>query len=268
MVIDTTPKAAQRGTRPTRRALVVEDDDSLGARFKRIIEGLGVPVDVANTRTQAIEQLQLHQYAVALIDIMLCDDPTDRGGIDVVERLTALRSGTAIIVVSASNDVRVPIQAWKHGAFRYLVKKDIRSSEDLREPIRDALRAGGRSSSNAENGRSSSAEGFSRRVATDPGHGRIRDRFERLALAWEQEAKLMASPVEMAMLPAYQEIVGMGPAAVPLILKRLESNPDHWFWALRAITGTNPVRPEDAGTVDAMARAWIEWGREQGLNDE
>lgn len=34
----------------------------------------------------------------------------------------------------------------------------------------------------------------------------------------------------------------MGEAAVPLILRDLEHQPDHWFWALREITQANPVQ--------------------------
>jgi hypothetical protein len=41
---------------------------------------------------------------------------------------------------------------------------------------------------------------------------------------------------------AYYKIIGMGMAAVPFILKDLEQNePNHWLWALHAITEENPV---------------------------
>jgi hypothetical protein len=33
----------------------------------------------------------------------------------------------------------------------------------------------------------------------------------------------------MAMLPPYQQIIGMGPPAVPLILEELRREPDQWF---------------------------------------
>ena len=56
----------------------------------------------------------------------------------------------------------------------------------------------------------------------------------------------------------------MGPSVVPLILSRLESEgsePDHWFWALRALTGANPVTENECGDIAKMARAWIDWGK-------
>jgi hypothetical protein len=69
----------------------------------------------------------------------------------------------------------------------------------------------------------------------------------------------------MAMLRPYQRIVGMGTAAVPLILEELKREPDQWFWALESITEENPVPPEAAGRVRAMAEAWLRWGRERGV---
>jgi hypothetical protein len=56
----------------------------------------------------------------------------------------------------------------------------------------------------------------------------------------------------------------MGPSAVPLILGELERRPSHWFEALRAITGADPVKPEDCGRLHQMTQAWLDWGKEQG----
>jgi hypothetical protein len=95
--------------------------------------------------------------------------------------------------------------------------------------------------------------------------GSIRGRFERLAAEWKQQSRYLSNTAQMAMLPPYQRIVGMGLAAVPLILEELRREPNQWFWALEAITEENPVPPEAAGNVRLMAQAWIEWGKQQGL---
>jgi hypothetical protein len=89
--------------------------------------------------------------------------------------------------------------------------------------------------------------------------------FERLAKEWEDETGMFSRTDQIAMHPAYQRIIGLGPAALPLILEALRRQPKHWFWALAAITGENPVPPEDQGRIDKMAAAWIAWGQEQGL---
>ena len=53
---------------------------------------------------------------------------------------------------------------------------------------------------------------------------------------------------------------GMGPAVVPLLLRDLETKRRHWFAALAAITGADPVSAEDAGNIPRMAEAWLHWG--------
>jgi hypothetical protein len=90
--------------------------------------------------------------------------------------------------------------------------------------------------------------------------------FQTLAHRWREERGPTSSTTEMAMCPSYQRIIGLGPEALPLILRELEREPDHWFWALRSITGEDPVPPASRGQVREMAQHWIEWGRRQGLH--
>jgi hypothetical protein len=89
-------------------------------------------------------------------------------------------------------------------------------------------------------------------------------RFATLADQWRRDVAVISSVNEMVEHPAYQSIIRMGPAVVPLILRELEREPDYWFWALTRITGENPVRPEDAGDLDRMANAWLAHGRARG----
>ncbi len=90
--------------------------------------------------------------------------------------------------------------------------------------------------------------------------------FYKLAQQWERERPHGADILEMVMHPSYQRIIGMGPDVVPLLLKELERKPGHWFWALHAITGANPVLPENQGKLKEMAKAWIDWGKKQGYS--
>jgi len=93
----------------------------------------------------------------------------------------------------------------------------------------------------------------------------IQERFQRLASAWKKQSHYMSNTAQMAMLKPYQGIIGMGWPVVPLILEEMRRAPDHWFWALEAITEENPVPQEAAGKVPLMTQAWIEWGVRQGL---
>ena len=85
--------------------------------------------------------------------------------------------------------------------------------------------------------------------------------FERLTAEWKEETVHLSSPTAIAMHPSYQQIIGMGTAALPLILQDLERAPAQWFLALRAIARESPVRPEDRGDITAMTRAWLDWGK-------
>lgn len=68
---------------------------------------------------------------------------------------------------------------------------------------------------------------------------------------------------DMILHRAYQEIIGMGPAAIPMLLDEIEREPNHWFPALYATSGgQNPVTDEDTGDIDKMTEAWLDWAKE------
>jgi hypothetical protein len=89
-------------------------------------------------------------------------------------------------------------------------------------------------------------------------------RFLVLKMKWERETAHLSSATEMAIHPAYQQIIGMGPTAIPFMLAELKIRPGHWFWALKAITGDDPVPPEHRGRVKQMAQDWLGGGKRQG----
>lgn len=98
-----------------------------------------------------------------------------------------------------------------------------------------------------------------------PRSGGLAGRFKKLASSWRAECAHVSSVREMVLHPAYQQIIGMGPDALPLIFAELERSPDHWFWALRAITQEDPVPREHRGNVVEMARAWLGWAERRGI---
>ncbi|MDP6355175.1 MAG: hypothetical protein QF473_08750 [Planctomycetota bacterium] len=96
------------------------------------------------------------------------------------------------------------------------------------------------------------------------GHS-LREEFASLCEDWKRETSLHSFSRQIAMHPAYQRIIGLGIDALPLILEDLAKQPHHWFWALRAITGIDPVPDDCQGNIGAMAESWIRWGRKEGL---
>jgi hypothetical protein len=103
----------------------------------------------------------------------------------------------------------------------------------------------------------------------EPGRGDdIRRRFQEYREEWKRQSRLLSISAKMAMLPPYQQIIGLGPAAIPLILEELQRAPDHWFWALEALTGADPVPADARGNLVAMAEAWVAWGQRHGYLPE
>lgn len=89
-------------------------------------------------------------------------------------------------------------------------------------------------------------------------------RFKNLVASWKSQSDFLSSMTDIVLLPPYQEIIGMGKAVLPLLLHELQTEPDYWFWALQAITGSNPVPPDANGDLSQMTAAWLRWGRERG----
>lgn len=93
----------------------------------------------------------------------------------------------------------------------------------------------------------------------------VEERFKALADKWLDETRYLSSVTQIVLNFSYQQIIGLGPSALPLILARLAEAPNHWFWALSAIAGHNPVKPEHVGNVSAMRDDWLEWASSHGF---
>ncbi|MFA5239460.1 MAG: hypothetical protein WC476_07110 [Phycisphaerae bacterium] len=84
--------------------------------------------------------------------------------------------------------------------------------------------------------------------------------FNELAKQWEEETINLSYTQQKVLHPAYQKIIGLGPKVIPLVLEELRRKPLQWFWALRALTRTDPVSEDILGNAEAMRKAWLDWG--------
>jgi hypothetical protein len=101
--------------------------------------------------------------------------------------------------------------------------------------------------------------------AASSARDRRRKQFNRLAHRWREETQWLSSTTDIAMHPDYQSIVGMGPEALPMIVKELRDNSGHWYWALKAISNEDPVPPCDRGAIKRMKIAWLRWAEQKGI---
>ena len=96
------------------------------------------------------------------------------------------------------------------------------------------------------------------------------NRFKELLENWRAARNpLSSSAWDNVNIPAYQQMIGMGPGALPFIFAELQKElsrgePDDWFTALWAITGVYPISPGSRGKIRKMAEAWIKWGLQAG----
>jgi hypothetical protein len=81
---------------------------------------------------------------------------------------------------------------------------------------------------------------------------------------WRDETAYFSSSTQSTGHPACQELISLGRAALPFLLRDLEHSGDgHLSKAL--ITGAHPVPAEDRGDVQKVAETWLRWARENGL---
>src|SRR5262245_53355685 len=93
----------------------------------------------------------------------------------------------------------------------------------------------------------------------------IQETFAQLRDDWRRHTGHLSSITARVLHPAYQRIIGLGMRALPLLLAELQECPAQWTWALRAISGEDPVPPSDCGTLRKERDAWLAWGRERQL---
>ncbi|MBI1830894.1 MAG: hypothetical protein HYR84_05510 [Planctomycetes bacterium] len=92
----------------------------------------------------------------------------------------------------------------------------------------------------------------------------IERRFRDLEAAWNADTMYLSDAQKIINHPAFQEIIRMGEAVIPFMLRDLEKAPCLWVWALPQITGANPIDPDDAGHIRNMSETWLRWAREHG----
>lgn len=94
---------------------------------------------------------------------------------------------------------------------------------------------------------------------------RIGREFRLLANEWEAETAVYSFVSQKVAHPHYRKIINLGKDVISYLLRDMRDSPGYWSDALVELTGTDPV-PDDADTLEAVAAAWVKWGRTAGYD--
>lgn len=83
--------------------------------------------------------------------------------------------------------------------------------------------------------------------------------FDSLANRWIEETQFESSLMRTFSNGSYLEILGLGPAVIPYLLRRLPREPERWVGALKTISRTD-IASEATTSAEAVS-AWTDWGR-------
>tara|TARA_Y100000310_G_scaffold345276_1_gene463342 strand:+ start:5132 stop:5431 length:300 start_codon:yes stop_codon:yes gene_type:complete len=94
----------------------------------------------------------------------------------------------------------------------------------------------------------------------------IEKKYKELKVKWQDETAYFSSLSMKVDNPHHQKICNLGSKIVPIILNEFRNGDiDHLFFALRNITGADPIPEEDRGKVQKMAQHWVNWGIKEGI---
>ncbi len=100
------------------KALIIEDEPDLLRSIAQYLKKEGMICEQASDRASAEDKLALHQYEVAVLDILL----PDGNGFDILEILKKDHPATGILIVSAKDSLDDKLRGFSLGADDYITK--------------------------------------------------------------------------------------------------------------------------------------------------
>jgi DNA-binding NtrC family response regulator len=98
--------------------LIVEDEEIIRTSLREFLSEEGYDVAVAGTVAAALHVARQRDFHVAICDVQL----PDGDGVQLLRRLQQLNPGTSVMIITAYATVENAVEAFKSGAFDYLVK--------------------------------------------------------------------------------------------------------------------------------------------------
>lgn len=119
-----------------KRLILIEDDDLIRELYKDEFTAAGFTIEAYPNGQDGLEALEMHQYDLLLLDIML----PDTNGLEVLKKVKQLPNNKDILVVLLTNLGQDSIikEGFKLGADAYLIKLAYNPDQIVKE-VRDIL---------------------------------------------------------------------------------------------------------------------------------
>lgn len=139
-------------TKPSLRAIVIEDDASWQQILSEILSDSGLTVDVADNLEDALKLLKAEPHRLALVDLSLeSTDHSNEDGLQALEAIKRLDPGCQSILLTGFATVELAVSALTElGAFSFLRKESFNRAQ-FRELISQALVSAPKSDAEAAN---------------------------------------------------------------------------------------------------------------------
>lgn len=103
-------------------------------------------------------------------------------------------------------------------------------------------------------------------VLSDPDAAKVVSDFVRLSADWRKATGASSFLTRRQAHQSYRGIVALGSPVLGLLINELRRGHYEWIEALEEITGEDAgTLPADRGNREAIACAWIAWGRKKGF---
>ena len=105
-------------TEPTSIVFVVDDDPSVRRAIKRLVESVGLHVELFGSATEFINSSHPDVASCLVLDIRL----PGISGLDFQRELVQAKNGIPIVFITAHGDIPMTVRAMKAGAVEFLTK--------------------------------------------------------------------------------------------------------------------------------------------------
>jgi two-component system nitrogen regulation response regulator GlnG len=100
------------------KALIADDEESIRFVLRETLEEIGCEVVDVDHGEAALEALASEEFQIAFLDIRM----PGLTGLELLDRLRATGSETAVVIITAENTFENAVEAMRRGALDYLVK--------------------------------------------------------------------------------------------------------------------------------------------------